>query len=94
MFSTEVPRNAVRKLVPTGTAEPIVSGSLKSTDYVRVCADSENTVAIYISDLSVNVTDSIPLYAKDVVTYEGLSDASLLYCITDTAGQYLRIEVR
>lgn len=94
MFSTDPPRNAPRKAVPIGTAECVVSESFRGTEYVRVSADPGNTQPIYVSDSSVNVTDAIPLYAKDVVTYKGLSDASLLYTISASPGQYLRIEVR
>lgn len=88
------PTSPARKAVPIGAAEPIVAVSTPATRYVRVAGDPANQAPVYVSGIGqASTTNSIPIFANDVVTYDTVANANLLECLAATAGQYLRIEV-
>jgi hypothetical protein len=86
------PTNVAPKTVPTGTAE-VIAASTAATRYVRVTSDFANTVTVYIGRVGVTTANGQPLGPGDVYTNRDIDNANLLYAISGTAAQVLRIEV-
>jgi hypothetical protein len=80
------------KTVPTGTSTAVAS-STTVTRYVRVTSDFANTAIVYVGGTGVTVADGQPLGPGDVYTSTDVNNANLIFCISGTAAQTLRVEV-